>query len=254
MPCLLFVFTGEELNRKRGRGKNMRFSPRRWPRRSEGKREEALLGGIEWRRVLNKFSMLSKFLAMLISRYEPLTIKYRKELIVSTKVWNWGNDLRLRNGGLFLQHSRIWLKNIIVFILLIVFCVIVSLVRVLGSCVVSANWLKRRLSSRWEKPEKWAVPRGPPLIIAREFLNCYYGATRKRGWMGGLACWLAGKTLCLVLCEVVGWQSGLTRRTRNAVGEKSPRRFESSTHRQITKFEGFWVGMDNFVGIWERLL
>ncbi|OGZ53336.1 MAG: hypothetical protein A3B25_03830 [Candidatus Ryanbacteria bacterium RIFCSPLOWO2_01_FULL_48_26] len=85
---------------------------------------------------------------MLISRYEPLTIKYRKELIVSTKVWNWGNDLRLRNGGLFLQHSRIWLKNIIVFILLIVFCVIVSLVRVLGSCVVSANWLKRHLSSR----------------------------------------------------------------------------------------------------------
>ena len=31
-----------------------------------------------------------------------------------------------------------------------------------------------------------------------------------------------------------GWQSGLTRRTRNAVGEKSPRRFESSTLRKIS--------------------
>ena len=28
-----------------------------------------------------------------------------------------------------------------------------------------------------------------------------------------------------------GWQSGLTRRTRNAVGEKSPHRFESCTLR-----------------------
>ena len=35
----------------------------------------------------------------------------------------------------------------------------------------------------------------------------------------------------LVPNKAVGWQSGLMRRTRNAVGEKSPRRFKSSTHR-----------------------
>lgn len=33
-----------------------------------------------------------------------------------------------------------------------------------------------------------------------------------------------------------GWQSGLTRRTRNAVGEKSPQRFESSTLRSEYKY------------------
>ncbi len=36
-----------------------------------------------------------------------------------------------------------------------------------------------------------------------------------------------------------GWQSGLTRRTRNAVGEKSPHRFESCTlRRSVHPFEG----------------
>ena len=33
--------------------------------------------------------------------------------------------------------------------------------------------------------------------------------------------------------KAVGWQSGLTRRTRNAVGEKSPHRFESCTLRSL---------------------
>ena len=39
------------------------------------------------------------------------------------------------------------------------------------------------------------------------------------------------------LLKTEGWQSGLTRRTRNAVGEQSPQRFESSTLRQIVLSE-----------------
>ena len=72
-----------------------------------------------------------------------------------------------------------------------------------------------RSRTRQPQPrERFATPKGPGALSF--FLSFYCRAIR------------------MVVTEE-GWQSGLTRRTRNAVGEKSPHRFESCTLRSQTK-------------------